>query len=57
MLLPMNVLLKNPYDSIFHFNQILNFMFLGLKMHGGATCWPISSLPIELSNNFVLLLI
>ena len=36
MLLPMNVLLKNPYNSIFHFNQIFNFMFLGLKMHGDA---------------------
>jgi len=37
MLLLMNVLLKNPYNSIFHFNQIFNFMFLGLKMHVGPS--------------------
>lgn len=36
MLLPMNVLLKNPYNSIFHFNQIFNFMFLGLKIYVDA---------------------
>ena len=57
MLLPMNVLLKNHYNSIFHFNEISNFEYFDLK--NVWECPMMASwLPGSIiSTNFVMVLI